>query len=79
MPGLSEGGSPAKIVSESGFSSPSHAELGSASHEIRYFETLKQPMKQVQGMVQGDRYRLFYETIKINIAKSSMQNEKDFW
>jgi hypothetical protein len=56
-----------------------HAELGSASHEIRHFETLKQPMKQVQGMVQGDRYRLFYGTIKIDIAKYSMKNEKDFW
>jgi hypothetical protein len=31
--------------------------LGSASHEIGHFETLKQPMKQVQGKVQGDRTR----------------------
>jgi hypothetical protein len=42
----------------------------------RTYETLKQPMKQVQGMVQGDRLGLFSRPSKIEESNLQGSEEK---
>jgi len=49
--------------------------LNSVQHltSLGTYETLNQPMKQVQGMVQGDRYRLFKRSSILNFAICILQ------
>jgi tetratricopeptide (TPR) repeat protein len=48
-----------RLLQNSSDSTKRHAELVSASDRIGSYETLNQPMKQVQGMVQDDKKELF--------------------